>query len=535
MTSITHSGHDRSGMSPHPAVGYLESSPPPLTLRLDELSPSQEAVSLTTKGDGRLRSLLVALDLGGSLAVWAIVLLLTSSTTSHVSPFQASLTAVGLSALGVVLLAWQKLYRARICLTRAVEVGRLALALGICGVVALCVDALAGVGPPVAILVSGVGGSFVVLSGLRGWYSTWLRACRARGLYSRPVCIFGTNGEARALRDLLEDQPELGYRVTAMLGEAGVSAAEEFGAPVVPPGTDPALAARAAGATGVIVPVSAVTPDGLDRMVRHLSMSGLHVQVSTGLTRVGRHRMRFSPLSHQVLFYVEAPNLSGRRFLVKRVFDLAVSSLSLLMLMPVIVGAALAIKLDDGGPVFYRQKRVGRNGVLFDVVKFRSMVPDASAQLDKLMAMNERNGPLFKLSRDPRVTRIGRVLRATNIDELPQLFNVLRGEMSLVGPRPALPAEVAEFDDELRSRVIVPPGITGLWQVEASDSPSFEAYRRLDLFYVDNWSLGMDLAILFATIRVVLSRAIRSIRSDTDAAISRRERVEASEPLPGES
>jgi lipopolysaccharide/colanic/teichoic acid biosynthesis glycosyltransferase len=146
------------------------------------------------------------------------------------------------------------------------------------------------------------------------------------------------------------------------------------------------------------------------------------------------------------------------------------------------------------------------------------MVPDASAQLEHLAARNERNGPLFKLSLDPRVTRVGRFLRATSIDELPQLINVVRGDMSLVGPRPALPSEVEQFDHELRERISVPPGLTGLWQVEARDNPSFHAYRRLDLFYVDNWSLAMDLAIIAGTIWVVVERAARGLRRGTELA-----------------
>jgi lipopolysaccharide/colanic/teichoic acid biosynthesis glycosyltransferase len=172
---------------------------------------------------------------------------------------------------------------------------------------------------------------------------------------------------------------------------------------------------------------------------------------------------------------------------------------------------ALAIKLTDRGPVLFRQKRVGKGGELFNMLKFRSMVVDAEARLAELTADNERVGPLFKLERDPRVTRIGRFIRATSLDELPQLFNVLRGEMSIVGPRPALPDEVAQFDNRLLDRLQMPPGITGLWQVEARDNPHFGAYRRLDLFYVDNWSLNLDLVILVATIEQVLSKAVRSL------------------------
>ena len=182
----------------------------------------------------------------------------------------------------------------------------------------------------------------------------------------------------------------------------------------------------------------------------------------------------------------------------------------------------LAVKFTDRGPVLFGQTRVGRDGELIKVWKFRSMVVNAEAKLAALMAEqgNERSGPLFKLEKDPRVTRIGRFIRATSLDELPQLFNVIKGEMSIVGPRPALPAEVAQFDDRLLDRLQMPPGITGLWQVEARDNPHFGAYRRLDLFYVDNWSLNLDLVIMVATVEQVLSKAVRTLfrRGDEAAA-----------------
>ena len=181
--------------------------------------------------------------------------------------------------------------------------------------------------------------------------------------------------------------------------------------------------------------------------------------------------------------------------------------------VPLIVLAALLIKLEDGGPVIYRQERVGLRGRTFDVLKLRTMVPDASEKLAELKERNERHGPLFKLAADPRVTRVGRFLRTTSIDELPQLINVLRGEMSIVGPRPALPSEFAQFDSDLIERAHVPPGITGLWQVEARDNPSFRAYRRLDLFYVDNWSVAFDLAIMAGTARLLLVRLVTAVWS----------------------
>ncbi len=238
---------------------------------------------------------------------------------------------------------------------------------------------------------------------------------------------------------------------------------------------------------------------------------GLHVQLSSGLSRFGSNRLRMMPLAHHPAFYVEANGFKTGQALCKRALDLTLSSIVLLCTAPIIAVAAVAIKLEDRGPILYRQERVGLNGIPFKLLKLRSMVPDAAARLEHLVALNERQGPLFKLSGDPRVTRVGRFLRISSIDELPQLVNVLQGQMSLVGPRPALPSEVAQFDSDLVERALVPPGITGLWQVEARDNPSFRAYRRLDLFYLDNWTIGLDLAIMAGTARMLAARTIGAI------------------------
>jgi exopolysaccharide biosynthesis polyprenyl glycosylphosphotransferase len=422
-------------------------------------------------------------------------------------------SGVALTLLMLLVLAAHKLYRARACTIRAAEVAAIGRSAAICAVAAVLLGRAVSGGPSVPAALLGATVSFVVIAYLRGGYSNRLRAYRARGLLTRPVCILGVNDEAEGLVRLLEDQPELGFRVIAMLGDPVTWDRRGLDIPAVHSAGDPAGSARSLGASGVIVAVTSIERPELDRVVRQLLASGLHVQISTGLARVGHQRLRASPLSHQPLFYVEPPKFAAWQLGLKRAIDITFTLLGLLLLAPVLAALAVAIKLNDGGPVFYRQTRVGFNGRLFQVIKLRTMVPDASSQLAQLVGANERNGPLFKLSDDPRVTRVGRVLRSTSLDELPQLFNVLRGDMSLVGPRPALPNEVAEFDEELLERTSVPPGITGLWQVEARDNPSFDAYRRLDLFYVDNWSVTMDLAILLTTVGVVLGRAARGLRT----------------------
>lgn len=196
----------------------------------------------------------------------------------------------------------------------------------------------------------------------------------------------------------------------------------------------------------------------------------------------------------------------------KRLLDVAGSLIAIMLTIPVMAAVALALLVSDGRPVLFRQARVGRGGKTFTILKFRTMVKGAERMLGELQSRNERQGPLFKLTEDPRVTRLGRFLRDTSIDELPQLLNVLRGDMSLVGPRPALPAETAQFGAELRdTRQRVRPGITGLWQIKARDSANFEEYERLDCEYVESLTVRRDLAILALTLPAVIGNARRRV------------------------
>lgn len=203
------------------------------------------------------------------------------------------------------------------------------------------------------------------------------------------------------------------------------------------------------------------------------------------------------------LLQLSQPRFTGSARVVKTVVDRTVAGALLLLAAPVFVAVAVAVKLD-GGPVFFRQERVGTNGRTFRMVKFRSMVVDAEARLAALSDSNEAAGPLFKMTRDPRITKVGVVMRKYSLDELPQLLNVLGGSMSLVGPRPPLPAEVATYEDVARRRLLVRPGMTGLWQVSGRSDLSWEETVRLDLRYVENWSMALDLTILWKTIGAVL-------------------------------
>lgn len=216
--------------------------------------------------------------------------------------------------------------------------------------------------------------------------------------------------------------------------------------------------------------------------------------IQTGPTQLG---LSLAPAAHA--------SLHGIRGSSKRAFDVAGATLGLLVLSPLLLAIALLVKLDSPGPIFFRQRRVGLNGREFWMYKFRSMVVDAEAQLESLKSKNEvEGGVTFKIINDPRMTRVGRVLRKTSLDEFPQLFNVLRGEMSLVGPRPPLPKEVVLYSTEQKRRLTVTPGCTGLWQVSGRSKTTFNRMIELDIDYIENWSLRRDLLITLKTFRVIL-------------------------------
>ena len=202
--------------------------------------------------------------------------------------------------------------------------------------------------------------------------------------------------------------------------------------------------------------------------------------------------------------HVETPDHDSPRLHAKRAFDFTIAVAMLTVLAPVLAVIAVLIKREDGGPAIYTQQRVGKDGALFTIYKFRSMYMDADARRAALLAEADSGKGLFKMRDDPRVTPIGRVIRKYSLDELPQLFNVLRGDMSLVGPRPALPEEVGIYDDTERRRLVVTPGLSGLWQVSGRSDLAWEDGIRLDLYYVENWSMAADLVILWRTAKTVL-------------------------------
>jgi len=215
-------------------------------------------------------------------------------------------------------------------------------------------------------------------------------------------------------------------------------------------------------------------------------------------------RTTIRPTAGLTLLHVDHPQLSGFRLLVKGLFDRCIAAAALILLFPLMAVLALAIWLHDRGPALFTQTRVGKNGHAFRIYKFRTMVVDAEKRRAELDSSNDNDGVLFKIRKDPRITAVGAHLRRWSIDELPQLINVFLGDMSLVGPRPALPDEAAQYADHVRRRLVVKPGLTGLWQVNGRSDLSWEESVRLDLRYVENWSFALDLQILWKTISVLL-------------------------------
>lgn len=260
---------------------------------------------------------------------------------------------------------------------------------------------------------------------------------------------------------------------------------------------------------GVDVVVVCSTPETsgpvLRKVVWDLEGSGVPVLVAPGIVELGPGRLRVTALGGLPLLGISDPTDRGTARLLKHAFDRSAAALGLLLLSPLLLTVGLAVRWTSPGPALFQQLRVGQDGRIFTLWKFRSMYADAEERLTRLRAENKHAaGPLFKVERDPRVTPLGRLLRRTSVDELPQLVNVLLGHMSLVGPRPPLPCEVATYADAVPRRLMVRPGLTGLWQVSGRSDLGWDESARLDLWYVENWSFALDLSILRRTVSAVV-------------------------------
>ena len=325
---------------------------------------------------------------------------------------------------------------------------------------------------------------------------------RMRGRMMRPVLVVGANAEGQAIADMLDARPWLGYRVLGFTDDVSVS---DESRPVFGPTSRTLDIALELSATGVVVATTAIGADTCNNLARELVEAGVHVELSSTLRDVASQRLLVRPLGRYPVVCLRPVRRAGWRGVAKRSTDIVIAAVGLIVLAPLMAIVAVAIKLDSPGPVFFRQRRIGKDGRSFTIVKFRTMCVDAELRLAELESRNQASGPLFKIRDDPRTTRVGRFLRRFSIDEVPQLWNVLRDEMSMVGPRPALPSEAAKWVPRTRDRLLVKPGLTGMWQVNGRSNASFAEYEQLDLYYVDNWSLITDLLIILRTVPILLS------------------------------
>jgi exopolysaccharide biosynthesis polyprenyl glycosylphosphotransferase len=520
--------HERGGVRqvkgrrPGPRVAVVHASPKPEQhIPGGAVDRAADWVLQDSASDGRpsaLRRRLIALDVVSLSLGWSAGWAIGRGGTR----VMALSTGIGTIAVGlvasVVCFSAARLYRAPLNGIRSGALGRLVHGTAVAAVIVVIWQAILDDVVPRLVLIP-VAAALVATTIGRYGFDVWLIGRRERGDFRTNVVVAGAATEIATLIEVLQLNPETGFHVTAIVGErptptGGIMA----GVPWMGSVEHTREAVRRTRASGVLVGVNGLHCDTVNHLVHTLSSAGIPAYLSSGLTGVSDARLQALSMAHEPIALVRPARRSAIQEIAKRAVDVVLASMLLVMTAPVLAVAAVLIKAHDRGPVFFRQVRIGRRGEPFTLIKLRTMEIDAEARLAELRNCNERHGPLFKVSADPRVTPVGGLLRSAAIDELPQLFNVLAGRMSIVGPRPALPAETAEFDDELQRRHLVRPGVTGLWQVEANHKASFEEYRRLDLFYVDNWSVAMDLAVIVDTVPVIGRRALRALRRPAPSA-----------------
>jgi exopolysaccharide biosynthesis polyprenyl glycosylphosphotransferase len=339
----------------------------------------------------------------------------------------------------------------------------------------------------------------------RWMWRKWLMRQRASGAFSHRAILMGERQKSVHVADQIARDGASGIVIVGAITERGIGEREL--APGIPVLGNYASLSRvldeARADTVVFTGADTIDPRGMREIGWELEATSTNLIVAPAMTDVAGPRIHARPVAGLPLIQVDYPEFSGRKYAAKRAFDLVISFLALVVLSPLFLVLAVLVRRGSPGPALFTQERVGLNGRRFHMLKFRSMVVDAETQLPTLLDSSDGNGVLFKLKSDPRVTRIGAVLRRYSLDELPQLVNVLLGDMSLVGPRPPLASEVERYDEWTRRRLLVRPGLTGLWQTQGRSDLTWEDSVRLDLYYVENWSLTGDVIILYRTIRSV--------------------------------
>ncbi len=461
-----------------------------------------EQQRVDARGSRTAKVLVLAADAGAITAAMVLAVWIRYAATGD---NVGSVSLAGTLAIPVWLCAFAryKLYTAAAVTSVTGELRRLIHAVAAGAVCTTIVAVLIGIESPRAwvLLLFATALPLVIIE--RSIVRRIFRRAREHGRLRRHVVVIGTNAEAIALVQMLAATPGLGYEVLGLI-DCGDGPGVPTSVPVLGDWRDATDIVTSVGATGALIASSAIDNPAANRLARELNEIGCHVEITSGLVDISADRLLARPLGRRAVVYIEPVRRLGWRAVAKRMFDIGMATATLVITSPILLVSAIAIKLDSRGPVLFSQVRIGKDGRSFLVRKLRTMTDDAEAQLELLRDSSEVDGPLFKIRDDPRVTRVGRLLRKMSIDELPQMWNVLRGEMSIVGPRPALASEMAGWTEELASRLRVKPGVTGMWQVSGRSTSSFDDYIRHDLYYVDNWTLLSDLAIVVKTIPVVL-------------------------------
>ncbi|MGV9194822.1 sugar transferase [Microbacterium sp. MC2] len=337
----------------------------------------------------------------------------------------------------------------------------------------------------------------------------WLIAQRSVGRYTSRTVVVGMRDDVEYAIRTLGSEGRLGYNIvgTVILDEVRDRIrVDEHVYPVVRGADAGPRAASVLGADTIIVAGQpSGDPNYVKRLAWELEETAAELVLSSRIADVAGPRMSLRPVEGLPLIHVRIPTFDGGVHFVKRALDILVSLFAVVLFAPIAAIVAVAIKWDSPGPVFFHQSRVGRDGKEFKMLKFRSMTVGAETQQEALLTANEGAGPLFKLRDDPRVTRVGQFLRRYSLDELPQFWNVLKGEMSVVGPRPPLPSEVASYQGPVSRRLYIKPGITGPWQVGGRSDLTWEESVRLDLRYVENWSVLSDIVLMWRTAKVMIT------------------------------
>lgn len=416
---------------------------------------------------------------------------------------------VGIGLLWAICLSFQRTRELSVVGTGAIEYKRVLNATILTFTLIALIISITGHESMRAYFFVALPGGALGLIGSRYGLRRWLLHQRRLGHFLSRAIVVGSRADVRYVIDRIDEKPGALYDVVgAVVDDDEDTSGISIGSRVVPIVAGLDDVSRAVWKLSVESVIVAGDPRHGTDYIRDLGWSlegrATELVIASRLANIAGPRIHFRPVEGLPLMHVELPQFDGPKHAMKRATDIGLSGLGILLLLPVMAVIAILIRSEGPGSVLFRQERVGRDGQRFTMLKFRTMVIDAEARLKGLEARSDGNGLLFKMRQDPRVTRVGRVLRRYSLDEIPQLLNIFAGSMSIVGPRPPLPREVEGYADHVHRRLYIKPGLTGMWQVNGRSDLSWEESVRLDLYYVENWSLTVDFVLMWRTVKVIL-------------------------------